>query len=233
MFVDVQMRRRGRLDEPIPTLNARLVEQFIAVPGFWGEGKTAADAPLSEGEAASSLDLRKSLRDGLSGQAIYIARFPGYLSKDVARADDTMHVRLNTDKIDYAAFCTETLPQLIAIFGSYRGYVETDAKVRAADWETVRQQSRKTGRNIDGRDGIFRIWPVCWFDDVLSRRAFGIDAQEAIRRVAPECERAELVAGCAFLIVTSAIVTGANLDVISARIRSRLGSGATARLGAA
>jgi hypothetical protein len=233
MFVDVMMRRRGRVDEPIPALNAALIEQFMAVPGFWGEGKTAADAPLSEGEAGSSLDLRKSLRDGLSGQAIYIARFPGYMSKDVARADDTMRVRLNTDKIDHATFCTETLPRLITIFGSYRGYVETDAKVRAADWDVVRQQSRQTGRNIDGRDGIFRIWPVCWFDEELSRRTFAIGVEEAVRRAAPECERAEVVAGCAFLIVTSAIVTGANLDVINARIKSRLGAGTTAQLGAA
>jgi hypothetical protein len=232
MFVDVQMRRRARLDEPISTLNAGLVEQFMAVPGFWGEGKTAADAPLEQDEVGS-LDLRKSLRDGLSGQVIYKARFLGYLSKDAASADDSMRVRLNTDKVDFATFCTETLPRLITIFGSYRGYVETDAKVRAADWEAARQQSRQTGRNIDGRDGIFRIWPVCWFDDVLCRRAFGIDVPEAIRRVAPECEHAELVAGCAFLIVTSAIVAGQNLDVIDARIKSRLGAVAAARLGAA
>ena len=50
MFVDVMMRRRARLDEPIPTLNAKLVDQFVAVPGFWAEGKTAANAPLSEHE---------------------------------------------------------------------------------------------------------------------------------------------------------------------------------------
>jgi hypothetical protein len=232
MFVDVMIRRRARLDEPIPELNARFLEQFVAVPGFWGEGKTAADAPFELGETGS-LDLRKALRDGLSGQVVYMARFAGYLSKDVSRADDYLRIRLDTDKIDYASFCGETLPRLITIFGSFRGYVGTDAKVRAADWEIVRQQSRKTGRDVDGRDGIFRIWPVCWFDGELSRRAFGISAEEAVRRVAPECERAEAIAGCAFLIVTSAVVVGPNLDVLDARIKSRLNAVAAARLGAA
>jgi hypothetical protein len=232
MFVDVMIRRRARLDEPVPVLNAKLLERFVAVPGFWGEGKTAADAAFEQGETGS-LDLRKSLRDGLSGQVVYMPRFAGYLSKDESKADDTLRIRLDTDKVDYAAFCAETLPRLITIFESYRGYVETDPKVRAADWEMVRQQSRKTGRNIDGRDSIFRVWPVCWFDLELSRRAFGITAEEAVRRASPECERAELVAGCAFLMVTSAIVVGANLDVIDARIKSRLGAGETARLGAA
>jgi hypothetical protein len=115
------------------------------------------------------------LRDGLSGQIVYMARFAGYLTKDVAKADDALRIRLNTDKIDYAAFCTETLPQLVTIFGAYRGHVATDAKIRAADWDVVRQQSRKSGR-----DGILRLWPVCWFDAELSHRAFGIDAEEAV-----------------------------------------------------
>lgn len=230
MFVDVMIRRRARLDEPIPVFNARLVEQFTAVPGFWGEGKGAVDAPFTQGETGS-LDLRKSLRDGLSGQVIYMARFPGYLSKDVSKADDTVHLRLDTDKIDYAAFCHEPLPQLIAIFGAYRGHVETDAKVRAADWEVVRQQSRKTDKNIDGRDSIFRMWPVCWFDEELSQRAFGIGAAEAMHRAAPDCERAELVAGCAFLIVTSAIVTGPDLNTIDARMKSRLIASVTGQRG--
>jgi hypothetical protein len=230
MFIDVTMRRRARLDEPIPAFNAGLVGRFRTISSFWGEGKTAADAPFEQDEMGS-LDLRKCLRDGLSGQVVYAARFAGYLSKDEARADDTMRIRLNTDKIDYAAFCTETLPQLIAAFNPYRGYMQTDAKVRAADWEIVRQQSPKTSRNIDGRDSIHRMWPVCWFDDELSGRSFGIGAEEAVRRVVPNCERAEVVAGCAFLIVTSAIVAGSNLDVIDARIKARLHGGATAQRG--
>jgi hypothetical protein len=232
MFVDVMIRRRARLDEPMEALNARIVAQLMAVPGFWGEGKTAANAPFEQGETGS-LDLRKALRDGLSGQIVYMPRFAGYLSKDVAKADDTTRIRLDTDKIDPAAFCNETLPQLITIFGSYRGYVETDAKVRAADWEIARQETRKTGRSTDGRDSILRIWPVCWFDEELSRRSFGIGVQEAIARAAPECEHAEVVAGCAFLIVTSAIVAGPDLDVIDARIKSRLRAGAPAQRGAA
>lgn len=224
MFVDVMIRRRARLDEPIPMLNARLVEQFVAIPGFWGADKSPADAPFEQDETGS-LDLRRALRDGLSGQVVYMARFAGYLSKDVSMADDSMRLRLNTDKIDHAAFCGETLPRLIAVFGSYRGFVITDAKVRADDWAIVRQQSRRGTRNIDGRDSIFRLWPVCWFDEELSRRAFGIGTEEAIRRAAPDCERAELIAGCAFLIVTSAIVTGSHLDVIDTRIKSRLETG--------
>ena len=232
MFVDVMIRRRAALNEPVDALNAGFLEQLAGIPDVWGEGKTAADAPFERGETAS-LDLRKALRDGLSGQIVYMPRLAGYLSKDVAKADDWMRIRLDTDKVDYAAFCTRTLPQLIALFSSYRGYVETDAKVRAADWQIVRQQSRQTSRNIDGRDSILRIWPVCWFDEELSRRAFGIGVEEAVRRAAPECEHAEVIAGCAFLVVSSSIVPGSALDALDARLKSRLGVGLRNQLGAA
>jgi hypothetical protein len=78
----------------------------------------------------------------------------------------------------------------------------------------------RPGRRWPGR--IFRLWPVCRFDAELSQRAFGIGVDEAIRRIAPECERAELVAGCAFLIVSSAIITGPRPDTLDSRIKARL-----------
>jgi hypothetical protein len=47
--------------------------------------------------------------------------------------------------------------------------------------------------------------------------------EEAVRRAAPECERAEVIAGCALLVVRLEIVVGPNLDVLDARIKSRFG----------
>jgi hypothetical protein len=42
-----------------------------------------------------------------------------------------------------------------------------------------------------------------------------------------------LIAGCAFLVVTLAIVAGPNLDIIDPCIRSRLNAGVTTQLGIA
>jgi hypothetical protein len=39
MFVDVMIRRRAGLEEPVGALNARLLEQLISLPDFWGERK--------------------------------------------------------------------------------------------------------------------------------------------------------------------------------------------------
>ncbi len=111
MYVDFMLRRRANLDEPSPELNAKFVEQFAAVPGFWGDGKTASDAPFEFTGESASLDLRTALVDGLAGQVMYRARFAGYLSRDIAQSDDFISLRMNTEEADYARFCSATLPR--------------------------------------------------------------------------------------------------------------------------
>ena len=223
MFVDIMIRRRATLDESSPDLNSRLVEQFMTVPGFWSAGKAVGGAPFEFGGESATLDLRGALVDGLSGQVLYRARFAGYLSRDIGQSDDFVSLSLNPEKADYARFCSATLPRLIEIFGAYRAAVETDKAVMLADFEVTRVQSQKTGRNVSGRDGVYRIWPVCFIDDLLCRRAFGLSAEAVVARAAPECERAEVLCGGAFLLVTSEVVVGpAALDALSARVMARL-----------
>ena len=163
MYVDFMLRRRASLDEPSPTLNAKLVEHLVTVPGFWGAGKTVSDAPFEFPGECASLDLRTALASGLAGQISYAPRFAGYLSQDIAQSDDFISLRLNTEKTDYALFCSATLPRLIDIFGPYRAAAHTDEAVLLDDFDITRVQSQKTGRNINGRDSVYRIWPVCFF----------------------------------------------------------------------
>jgi hypothetical protein len=224
MIFEIMLRRRAALDELVPELNRKFVEEFVAVPGFWAEGGRALDAVFHPGTGESAiLDLRKALSTGLKGQQIvYAARLAGYLNRDIAQSDDFLVFRLNTETANYKKFCSETLPRLIEIFQPYRGAVETDKDVRRADMTIVREQSRQTDRDLEGRDSIFRIWPVNFFDDLLCQRSFGIGAEEVVRRAATECERAELLNGGAFLLVTSDLVVGNALDDLNARVMSRL-----------
>ena len=66
---------------------------------------------------------------------------------------------------------------------------------------------------------------MCFFDDLLCRRAFGIGAAEVAACAAPECERAEVLCGGAFLLVTSEVIIGPVLDALNARVMARLGNG--------
>ena len=225
MYVDSMLRRRANLDEPSPELNAKLVEQFVAIPGFWEASKTADDAPFEFPGECASLDLRTALASGLAGQISYAPRFAGYLSRDIAQSDDFLSLRLDTEEMDYDRFCSATLPRLTDVFRPCRAAAHTDEAVLLADFDITRVQSQKTGRNINGRDSVHRIWPVCFFDDLLCRRAFGMGAAEVAARAAPECERAEVMHGGAFLLVASEIVVGPALDALNARVMARLGNG--------
>ncbi len=227
MYVDFMIRRRPRLEEDRPSLNARFVDQLMQVQGFWAPDKTAADAPVETDEDFASLDLRRALIAGLGGgQLRYCPRFAGWVNDDQAMNDDFLKFRMDTRKVDYAAFCGTILPKLIGIFRPYRLKVVSDDPVDTADWEISRVLFKETRRRSDGRDGVHRIWPVSYIDDLLCQRSFGITAEEAVDRVAPECERAELLHGGAFLIVTSEIVTGlAALDALNERVKGRLKHG--------
>lgn len=224
MYVDFMLRRRASLDEPCPELNTKFIEQFVAIPDFWDAGKNASDTPFDFTGESASLDLRTALVSGLAGQITYRPRFAGYLSRDIAQSDDFIWLRLDTEMADYVRFCSVTLPRLIEVFGSYRAAAETDNDVLLDDFDITRVQSQKSGLNINGRDSVYRIWPVCFFDDLLCRRAFGIGAAEVAARAAPECERAEILCGGAFLLVTSEVVVGPDLEALNARVMARLGN---------
>ena len=78
------IRRRANLDEPSPELNAKFIEQFVALPDFWNAGKTASNAPFEFAGESASLDLRTALASGLGEQVSYAPRFAGYLSRDIS-----------------------------------------------------------------------------------------------------------------------------------------------------
>lgn len=216
MIVDLMLRRRAALTEFVPQLNEQIVHSFASILGFWA---TDGDAVFNPGNGESAtLDLRKALAPGLKGQQIFYApRLGGYLNRDTSQSDDFLSFKIDTEKIDYREFCLHSLPLLISIFDSYRATVETDREIRQSDWKDICDLSKTSGRDIDGRDTVFRVWPVNFFDDLLCQRSFGIGAGEVVRRLAPECERAEVLNSGAFILITSEVITGAALNELNKR----------------
>jgi hypothetical protein len=160
--------------------------------------------------------------EGIGGQISYAPRFPGYVCDD-AKSDDILLVYFDPSIIDTGAFCRDALPQMIKIFHPYIARFETDQEVALEDWDVIQEQSQDFGRRLDGRHGVYRIWPVGFFDELLCQRAFGMYPAELVRRSEPECEFACVIDGGAFLIVTSELVTGQDaLDELHERVLARI-----------
>lgn len=224
MLIQMMMRRRPVITEaPLPQFVGRITDRLSDIRGLWSEAKIARDAKLDFGGESASLDLTKVLSSGLAGGANFTARFEGYLNRDQASEDDFIHLQIDTEVTNYREFCLSILPKLLETFDAYRAAIQTDKTVRAADWERVRTARKASGRDVDGRDGVFRIWPFSYFDDLLCQRSFGLSAEEVVRRAAPGCEHAALVNGGAFLLITFDLVTGVHLDELNDRMMQMLG----------
>ena len=227
----LKMRRRVPVLEDIVALNDRIVAGLAAIQGFWAVGKGPADAIFDppvideDNDGAAGLDICECLIPGLLGYISYNSRpLPQYV-KDKAMDDDFMGIAVSPTKVDRAQFFGDTLPQILHVFEAYRAGFQTD-KDAILDEDFDRKQELSDygrGRDIDGRDSVYRIWPVNYFDERLCQRAYGMSAAEVVRRAAPHCHSARLVNGGAYLIVTLDIVSGADaLNALHNRIATQL-----------
>lgn len=221
---NITLRRRPNVNEAVPALNEKLSRALAEVEGYWDPRKAPEDASFDCGPESSTLDLRKCVLAGLSGQISYESRIPD-LIRDHGMSDDTLDIYFDPDIFDVPYFMHNVLPRLITIFGPYRGQFSTDAEVAGEYWQEVCELSDYGERETpsDGRHDVYRFWPVNFFDDLLCRRAFGMSAKEVVARAANECAVARLIDGGAFLIVTDDLVLGKeNLQDLHQRLNSAL-----------
>jgi hypothetical protein len=80
-----------------------------------------------------------------------------------------------------------------------------------------------------GRNGVFRIWPVNFWDAELCRRGFGLTPDQVVRRVAAHVESAQVFNGGAMVTITSQILPGDEIAQIDGRIRPLLTIGEAER----
>ncbi|MCQ8279220.1 hypothetical protein NFI95_12270 [Acetobacteraceae bacterium KSS8] len=210
------------MSEPVPDLLRDLCGRFEAIEGLWSPAQRGKRPKLlGANDIAPTAVLNRFLVPGIYGQIFFAGRFPKFIEQDVASSDDYVCFDIDSDQVDFVLLCNDVFPALTDAFGSYRAALETDAVVSAADFEKVRAQS-KTKPDSDGRNGVIRLWPVCFMDDLLCRRSFDLSAEEVVEGLAPHCERAELRNNGALIIATTELLTGAAMDEVDARLRRAL-----------
>ena len=90
------------------------------------------------------------------------------------------------------------------------------------DYDEIVAMAQSQEIDADGRDSVFRINPVNFFDQQLCRRAFQLDAQQVVSRLQEHVEEASFFEDGAFIVVTSGLVDRPNLKALHDHVASLL-----------
>lgn len=226
MQVEARFRRRAESGEVISELNSSLLKKLSKINGLWAESKSVEDVyfDAGSGESAAS-DFSPCLVDGINGAISYASRLSAAVV-DKATSDDSIILKFDCDEIDFCQFCNDVFPQVVQAFSPYRAVVVTDLDQDLDDFEDIVQETQRTGKDVDGRDSVFRIYPVNYFDDTLCKRAFGISSSEVVEKLKISIERAEPIAEGALLVVSGEPVAGPELASMDNLVRKCLNQSA-------
>ena len=224
MQIEARFRRRARAAESVPDLNRTLLASLSRIKGLWKEGATSRDAIFDAGQQESAaVDLSPCLAPGLRGAVSYASRIPSAIV-DKALADDVLLLQLEDGALNFQFLCWQIFPSLIEAFQPYRAAVITDLDFDLNDFELISREAQRTGRDVDGRDSVYRIHPVNFFDETMCVRAFGFSAEGLVAKLQGKIELAKSLCSGAMLLVAAEVVQGEQLASLDARVRQTLQS---------
>lgn len=221
---ELELRHRAAVNESIPERHDRFMRAMARYAPPWGlKGlKIPPARDVMPGELSSVVRLRGMAPKGEWSYVKYPFRGENYL-RDNAQFDDftviTFDPAAAADRL--RELFDEVLPAYIEAFGSYKATV-SDSQIRLADWKHVVELCNSTGKDVDGRDGVYRINPANYFDRELCRRAFGLAPESIVGVLQGKVERAALLGDGVLLVAASKIpLPREDYEKLDARARPR------------
>ena len=173
----LEFRHRPDCAEAIQEKHSRFLAQLAGLGAPWSLGDTI-ELPDIGDELVVSVSLDKLLPSGVKGRISYALRNQTYLEDD-AQFDDTLFIEFAGGKVDYPDLIKRVFPQYIKAFGVYRAALH-DWSVTRSDWPTVVAACEATKKDVNGRDGVFRIQAANYFDRELCSRVFGKSPKQIV-----------------------------------------------------
>jgi len=221
-MIYARFRRRASSSEQVAELHTALIERLSgALLGTVAEIHPAQVYFESENQFSGAADLTPSFADGkFRGAISYCPR--AAINADHGMFDDVLTVCIPESVGTYRIFVEELFRPVASAFEVYRAGIYPDEDLDLDDFDQIADLSQRTGKDVDGRDGVFRVTPANAFDDQLCQRAFGLNPENVVRRVAPHAQFADVIDGRAFFVVTSRIVGRKDLIALDRTIRRAL-----------
>lgn len=215
----LEFRHRPKFSESIEKRHENFLERLSGLGAPW-DLAGAVDVPDIEGELVVSVSLDKFLPKGIKGRIVYSLRSERYLEDD-AQFDDSIFIEFSNAKIDYLDLLKRIFPAYVEAFGAYRAALH-DWSVTRSDWPAVVAACDATKKDVNGRDGVFRINAANYFDEKLCLRAFGKSPQQIINCLKGHVEEASELAGGVLIVVSYTPLTTSEIATAGERLKELL-----------
>ena len=221
--MNIELRYRARVEESIPERHTQIVAGLLQLEPPRGlKGKHPPAPPDIGAKLRVEVDLTNSLGSGNQGVLSYVLRSDKYL-RDESEFDDLMIVGCEFAQPEFEVVVRTVFRLYIEAFTPYRATIILDTQLYGQEWPTIVRLGKDSGKDADGRDGVYRINSVNYFDRELCRRAFGLSPEEIVERLRNKVESVSILLDGVVLIVTSAMVDRETLKGIDAMVRTQLG----------
>ncbi|MDU8500556.1 hypothetical protein RYB01_15395 [Pseudomonas syringae] len=215
----LEFRHRAYHGDSIETRHMRFIEEISTLGNGW-DLKGLGELPDIGSELVLSVALDSSLPPGIKGRLSYQYRHEGYLENN-AQYDDTLFIEFSSERVDFSDVVKKLFPSYVKAFGCYRATLHNWALTRR-DWPKVLDACEATSKDANGRDGIYRINSVNYFDDALCRLEFNLTPRQIIERLRGGVEIASEFENGILLIYTSHEVAESDLEGINTEVRRLL-----------
>lgn len=196
MKYDLMLRSRAKPHEPYEEKHARFFARLRDMPQPWGlAGQEPPVYPKMGSHELDGVRFGKLLGKSIRARAIYLYRHPG-LAKDIGMNDDFIDMSFNPEKVDYQSLVREALPLYIEAFDGHLAEIKDDG-FTYIDFDAWQASGK------DGRNGVYRVAPVAFFDRLLCQRAFVLSPEQIADRLSGRIEEVRLIHDGVYLIGSS------------------------------
>lgn len=217
----IGFRHRPHPEEDFLQRHAQFLQDIQHISDTWCINPQNLKQPSDmKGELVSVVQLSKVLPKGCNGYMCYSFRGKDYLI-DAGRVDDSINISFYPQKIDYPLLVNQLFPQIVQAFGCYRATIKDDDLI-PGEFDIISDMvisGRANGLDIDGRDTVYRINAVNFYDSVLCMRAFGLTPQQILERLQGHVEQVSLLGNGVLIIYSSTILDDAEFKQIDSKIR--------------
>lgn len=218
---EAQFRFRPDPQEPIERAHRRIKDAFCRLDAPWGyRDQEFPECPDIGDDLGVTVELGKLSGRGRNSYLSYSRRDKKYL-RDKAQYDDFIVVAFRNKDVDAHYLVDAVFPLCITDLGCYRATVYNE-ELAMRDWDDVVEACNSTGRDADGRDGVFRINAINYYDRELCRRAFRRTPEDIAGRLEGEIEHVSVLNDGVLLIYKSELLGAEECEKIDSEVRRLL-----------